>query len=920
MPHGHNSLQLCTVLYCTLLYCTVLYCTVLYCTVLYCTVLYCTVLYRTVLYCTVLYCTVIHYIITLTIFVEGNGTFAIGGIFDLKNAMKEINPQIGIHFVEAFRFAIHQINKNSSLLYGFKFSEEITKDQLLYETGDGSNLVNTILFQFFASNKPKGAAIAPYGSYNSYKLSIVTDGLKYPVMSYSASFDTTKDQNSFFFRTVPEDSFRVMAMVDLVIKLEWNFVSIISSNDRDGDNAARNFIKKISKLRICYYSYISLQESATVDDYVSAINEASANVDAKGLVLFTKIGDSLGLIKALVTLNQTRRFQILAASGFTNYIEITKGNENVLEGSLSLEHSTKEVTMFREYFLSLNASSNAYPEFKEFWEQTFQCSVEKKNGTKQCTGNEKLQPGQGYYENTPVHLMINLAYALAYLFRFIVETGCKKKLGYCSFDTSSISPFLQQLRSFLQGNSFPDCTLNLTDPITNFDPYSVEYDVLNYVRNGTGFLNRKVGLWTFRRLGWDKPGRYYLDKSYNGTIVFDLQNVTWKGNSSVLTSSCRKPCAVGYVKKQSNDFRLEKCCWSCVKCMDNQITENDACKACERGSKPNVARTRCTKLRTEYFRSSRTGSLSLNIYMAVAASGILCTIFVIALFIKSNNNRIVRASGRELCYFMLVGIIMTFLVPFTFYFEPSPIVCSLQIVLPGLALCICYSPLFLKTNRIYRIFLNAQTSISRPQFISPKSQLLLLLFIICIQILLGVIWIVSSRPEVIKFYPPGEYVILHCGEDGTKMVLNLMFSVVFMICCTWYAFKTRNFPKNYNESKYIGFTMYITCICWAVFMPMYFISKADSTYMRVHLLCVIMVCIGFLTLFGLFGQKVRLILFPRLVGENAAQPGQSQASRIAADPNKYQVQIHKIDALSICKEPSFIRPSSVIVNSHATSP
>ena len=833
--------------------------------------------------------------------------------------MNQINPQIGIHFVEAFRFAVRQVNKNTSLLYGFKFSENIKAGQLVHETGDGSLLVETIIFNFFASYTPKQAAIAPYGSLNSYKLSIVTNGLKYALISYSASFDAIKDSNSFFYRTVPEDSFRVMAMVDLIKKLKWNFVSIVSSNDRDGDNAARHFIKKIGEHRICFYSYTSLLEVATDEDYENAIKEASSNGDARGLILFTNIADSLGLIRALRKLNHTRRFQIVAASGFTNYVELTKGNEDILEGSISLEHATNEIQGFREHFLSLNVSTNRYPQFEEFWEQTFQCSVKGKGGTRRCTGDEKLQPGLGYYRNTPVHLIINVVYTLAYVFRNVIENQCKSKVGYCYLQTNSISYFLKPIRNYLQSNSFPDCTLKVRDPITRLDPYLVKYDVLNFVRHNTEFVNRKVGNWSFRRD--EKTGRFYMDKNYNGTLLLEPWNVTWKGNSSVLISSCRKPCPIGYVKKQSNDYRLEKCCWSCIKCLENEITRNQKCKKCNRGSKPNSDRTQCAQMPAEYFKSSSTGLLAMHVYMAVASSGIVCSICVIVLFIKKNSNPVVRASGRELCYFILFGIILTFLVPFTFYLEPSPTVCSLQIVLPGLALCMCYSPLFLKTNRIYRIFCHAQTSISRPQFISPKSQLLLLLFVICIQILLGVIWIVSSHPEVKMLYPSsGDYFILHCGEDGTKMVLNLMFSVVFMICCTWYAFKTRNFPKNYNESKFIGFTMYITCICWAVFLPMYFISKKDETYMRVHLLCVIMICIGFLTLFGLFGQKVRLILHPSLVSENNLPHAQSQASRVPGDLQKCQVQIHKIDPLEMCKEPGPSNNDFLVVNRHSVSP
>lgn len=848
---------------------------------------------------------------------EGNGTFAIGGIFNLrrKDATAQINPQIGIHFLEAFRFAIREINRNSSLMYGFKLQEKVHRKNLIVETGDGSATVKRVLFSFFAGRLAQ-ASLAPYESYEAYKLSIVTNGIKYPLISSSATFDTTKEKDSLFFRVVPEDSFRVMAMIDLVKKLNWNLISVVSSNDRDGDTAARNFVKKIGVHRICFSSYTTLPEAARGSDYENAISNANAESDARGLVLFTTIQDSLGLIRAIRKLNKTQRFQIAAASGFTNYVEITRGNEDVLEGSLSLEHATTEIPDFSDYFLSLNLTNN-YSHFNEFWEQTFQCSLQKAGGKRQCTGQERLTRGIGYYVNTPVYLVINAVYSLAYTFRKVIEKKCEGKHGYCTFATNGLPTFMSIMRQFLQANSFPDCSLNLTDPITNADPYMIRYDVINFVRSSSNFINRKVGNWSFRREGWDKTGKFYLQNSYNGTMELETKIVSWKGKSSFLTSSCRQQCPAGHVAKQRSDFRLERCCWTCKKCMENEITKRNTCEQCDRGSKPDRLRKECLKLATEYFRSSSKGVLLLNIYMGIASSGVMCACFVIFLFIRNNENRVVRASGRELCYFMLVGIILTFCVPFTFVLEPSPVVCSLQIVLPGIALCICYSPLFLKTNRIYRIFCNAQSSISRPQFISPKSQLLLLLFIICIQILLAVICIVSSSPQAQALYPTSDYVILHCDEDGTKMVLNLMLSVIFMVSCTWYAFKTRNFPKNYNESKYIGFTMYITCICWAVFLPTYFISKVDETYMRANLLCAIMISIGFLTLFGLFGQKVRLILSPRVVDENAPKPGASQASRVAADPNKYQIQIHKIDALAMCKEPSFIRSSSVVANKHA---
>ena len=43
-----------------------------------------------------------------------------------------------------------------------------------------------------------------------------------------------------------------------------------------------------------------------------------------------------------------------------------------------------------------------------------------------------------------------------------------------------------------------------------------------------------------------------------------------------------------------------------------------------------------------------------------------------------------------------------------------------------------------------------------------------------------------------------------------------------IVVCTIYAVKTRKIPENFNESKFIGFTMYTTCIIWLAFLPIYF--------------------------------------------------------------------------------------------------
>lgn len=68
--------------------------------------------------------------------------------------------------------------------------------------------------------------------------------------------------------------------------------------------------------------------------------------------------------------------------------------------------------------------------------------------------------------------------------------------------------------------------------------------------------------------------------------------------------------------------------------------------------------------------------------------------------------------------------------------------------------------------------------------------------------------------------------------------------------CTLYAIKTRNVPENFNEAKFIGFTMYTTIVIWIAFVVIYLSSDHKVTTMSL--------CVSFSALFALF-----LLFFPR---------------------------------------------------------
>ena len=85
-----------------------------------------------------------------------------------------------------------------------------------------------------------------------------------------------------------------------------------------------------------------------------------------------------------------------------------------------------------------------------------------------------------------------------------------------------------------------------------------------------------------------------------------------------------------------------------------------------------------------------------------------------------------------------------------------------------------------------------------------------------------ILWLFYDRPGTRPDYPKRDQVILKCRMENSSFLISQIFNVILIIVCTIYAIKTRKIPENFNESKFIGFTMYTTCIIWLAFLPIYF--------------------------------------------------------------------------------------------------
>lgn len=181
-----------------------------------------------------------------------------------------------------------------------------------------------------------------------------------------------------------------------------------------------------------------------------------------------------------------------------------------------------------------------------------------------------------------------------------------------------------------------------------------------------------------------------------------------------------------------NFLQGDTCCWICDKCEDYEYVHDEfSCQDCGPGRWPYDDKLSCYSLELKYMRWDSAFAL---VPIAISCLGIILTLMVIGLFIKNNDTPLVRASGRELSYMLLFGIMVCFMNTFVLIARPTTASCTAQRFGVGVGFSIIYSALLTKTNRISRIFDSASRSAQRPGYISPKSQVFITITLIAVQV------------------------------------------------------------------------------------------------------------------------------------------------------------------------------------------
>ncbi|XP_037565485.2 LOW QUALITY PROTEIN: metabotropic glutamate receptor 4-like [Dermacentor silvarum] len=543
--------------------------------------------------------------------------------------------------------------------------------------------------------------------------------------------------------------------------------------------------------------------------------------------------------------NATAHFAWIGSDGWSARELVSHGNEPQVEGTLSVQPTANAVNGFDEYFRGLTPFANyRNPWFIEFWEHFFRC---KWNGSlvtpfnqhhqRSCTGEERISDNKAYKLEAQLQFVSNAVLAFAYALRRMHEEICGNITGLCD----SMRPVNgTDLLSYLKNVTFQ----GLSDDHFRFSDSGdgpARYNILHFKQVERG------------KYRWVPVGKYV-----DGRLDLQLAELQFRlGSSELPRSVCSDPCPRGSAQKMVDN---EQCCWHCVRCSGYTFAaENGVCADCAPGTLPDVHHERCVPVPESHMSPS---SLLAVATLVLAALGTVFTAVTLFIFLKHIDTPVVRASGRELCFVLLGGICMCQGTALLLVQRPSTVMCGAQRAALGLCFSVVYSAVLAKAVRIHRIFHAGRRSAQRPGCISPRSQLALCGALVSVQGLVATVWLALNPPRAVHHHPTREDNLLVCLASVNLIgyTLSLIYPFMLVIVCTCYAVLTRKIPEAFNESKYIGFAMYATCVIWLAFLPIY-LTTWHHVLLNLTTMAMAVSLSGTVTLICFFFPKLYIIVF-----------------------------------------------------------
>ncbi|XP_036392619.1 extracellular calcium-sensing receptor-like [Megalops cyprinoides] len=648
-----------------------------------------------------------------------------------------------------------------------------------------------------------------------------------PMVSYFASCACLGDHRKYptFFRTVPSDIFQARAMARMLRHFGWTWVGVVAGDDDYGKSGIQQLLEELQSSEVCV-AYSEIIPKVHSKSRISRIVETIRLSTAKVIVTFAIAPDMSVLLREVVRQNITDKQWVATEAWITSSILSVPQNLASLRGTIGFALRKANINGLRSFLTRLRLeAAPSDPFLGDFWETMFGCSLghdllSSPLPRPRCTGKENLNDVESVYSDVSQLRATYNVYKAVYAIAHTIHNMQSCRMGEGPFergacpDVKNLQPW--QIVHYLSQVNFTTPVGEASQFDENGDP-AASYDIINWNVGAKGTVE------------FVKVGQFDSADGSDSEFDIDVKTIVWGGgHDTVPVSVCSTPCPPGTWKAVQKGKPI--CCFDCLPCADGEIsntTGSTECQRCPDRFWSNAARTMCIPKAVEFLSFQDTMGIILSV-LSVSGAGLTAT--VIGTFFCHRDTPIVRANNAELSFLLLLSLSLCFLCALAFIGRPAPWSCMLRHTLFGISFVFCISCVLSRTVVVLVAFRATLPGSNVMRYFGPLQQRLGISLCTLVQVLICVLWLVLAPPTPSETQGRSASIVLECGVGsvaGFACVLGyigLLAAVCFLL-----AFLARKLPDNFNEAKFITFSMLIFCAVWIAFVPAYVSSPGKYT-------------------------------------------------------------------------------------------
>ncbi|KAM4810431.1 vomeronasal type-2 receptor 116-like [Rhinophrynus dorsalis] len=637
------------------------------------------------------------------------------------------------------------------------------------------------------------------------------------------------------FRTAEDDEIQFAAISDLLVHFGWTWVGIIASDNDNGEKESHELIKQLTRRKICIEFVLVVKEEGAMNEnlfYGENIKILQASTSRVAIICGSV---SVFFFIALEEGRQNlyNKTLIFTSSWIFN-LDLEASPIITFNGSLAFTIPSRRIPGMQNFLESVHPSSRPTDFLLEdIWLQFFRCFTSNqpknemyeaiyKSSLRNCTGEERIVDISDVVYDTNNFRTSYQVYSAVYTMAHALHNI------YTSGSANSLSKYKQQLKRYMRKVHFKD-PAGEEIYFNEKGMIPTKYHIINRVVFANGsFLVRQVG-------------SFSMMEPEGQQLLINDRDIIWKESNNEI---CRDVTGED-VEKKGSEVRSRK-------------LYSDVCRQCPDNQWPNERSNACLPKTLEFLSYETDVIASVFSFFSILFS--FLTAIVLGIFVSFRDTPIVKANNQNVSFVLLVSLIVSFLCVFLFLGRPVHTTCILRQTCFGIIFSIAVSSVLAKTIMVYIAFKATKPNNVWKKYLGVKMSNIIVTTCSFIQVVICVSWLAFSPPfqELNMTSHPGK-IIIKCNEGSSVAFYCVLGYIGCLATLSFFvAFLVRALPDNFNEGKYITFSMLLFCCVWICVIPVY-LSTEGKNMVAVEVFAILISTAGLLSC--IFFPKCYIILW-----------------------------------------------------------